>query len=579
MTFLQKAKRFFAPLEWEYLLVTLSILKFSLWAIYALFSVYIMKESVHLYSISDTEGIKKLIWWYMGFSIMYIMTAYILRRSDWPKLWHQIQRWIYRNYLKELFLIDWNTFEKIWTWRLISIITTWEKVWIDTLNHVMQQWVKVWIVTGYILYLFFRESFYIGIIFIVIFIWLHALVVHFDSLARKHRAVRSTKRTDITREVVRMIMARNDIIQTSRIQKDIDTVMKITYEMQDANNGINHALFLIFNLVRIVSISMRILFLWALIYYFQSWNITVAEIAWILWLFIVFESFLFDSTEFYKNFTKDFSDIEKLWETFDNAPRLKWYSDGKIFSLQRKDLEIQDIDYAYDEKKVFEDFSLSIRYGKKTAFVGASGWGKTTLIKLIAGYLHPEKWSISVMGNTLSETALKSYYPHIWYLTQDPSVFDATIRENLISALPESTDTAISEELLISALRYARCDFVFEMRDGLDTEIWERWVRLSGGQKQRLAIAKIFLKNPEIILLDEPTSALDSFSEEKITEALDTLFEGRTVIIVAHRLQTVKKADDIIVIEWGKVLERWVHSSLVEKWGVYAKMLELQSGF
>ncbi len=300
---------------------------------------------------------------------------------------------------------------------------------------------------------------------------------------------------------------------------------------------------------------------------------------------LVFESFLFDSTEFYKNFTKEFVDIEKLWSTFENAPRLKWYDTWKTFSPKSENIEIKNISYGYNETNVFEDFSLTIEKWKKTALVGASGGGKTTLMKLIAGYLHPDVGYISIMGNPLDETALKTYYPHIGYLTQDPGVFDATIRENLVSAITERWNEAKTwtsgdaDAQLIAALKLAQCDFVFELKKWLDTEIWERWVRLSGGQKQRLAIAKIFLKNPEIILLDEPTSALDSFSEEKISEALNTLFEGRTVIIVAHRLQTVKKADDIIVIEWGKVVERGTHDSLSDSNGIYAKMLELQSGF
>ena len=147
-----------------------------------------------------------------------------------------------------------------------------------------------------------------------------------------------------------------------------------------------------------------------------------------------------------------------------------------------------------------------------------------------------------------------------------------------MSAIIE-TENPDNEKRLISALKLAHCDFVFELENWLDTEIGERWVRLSGGQKQRLAIAKIFLKDPEIILLDEPTSALDSFSEEAITIALDKLFVGRTVVIVAHRLQTVRKADDIIVLEWGKIIERGVHDDLVNQWWVYAKMLELQSWF
>jgi ATP-binding cassette subfamily B protein len=225
-----------------------------------------------------------------------------------------------------------------------------------------------------------------------------------------------------------------------------------------------------------------------------------------------------------RDILREFSSISLLWSTFDSLTPIKGYDTGSTFTPTPQDIIINSISYGYNEQKVFEDFSLTIAQGKKTALVGASGGGKTTLMKLIAGYLHPESGSISVMRNVLSETALKSYYPHIGYLTQDPSVFDATIRENLMSAVNKD-DTEIEEQFLIDALRLAKCEFVFEMEKGLDTEIGERGVRLSGGQKQRLAIAKIFLKDPEIILLDEPTSALDSFSEEAITEALNTLFE------------------------------------------------------
>lgn len=319
------------------------------------------------------------------------------------------------------------------------------------------------------------------------------------------------------------------------------------------------------------------------------------------------------SYDTFRKFTREFDYIEQLWSTFDSLTPIKWYDSGKVFASKKQDIQIDGISYGYDEKNVFEKFSLTIAHGKKTAFVWASGGGKTTLMKLIAGYLHPKSWSISVMGNNLGETALKTYYPHIGYLTQDPSVFDATIRENLMSAISvmstessvpvtttrhlarkvwkteqdfslrsaslEMTETQELEQKLHEALRLAHCDFVFDLEKWLDTEIGERGVRLSWWQKQRLAIAKIFLKDPEIILLDEPTSALDSFSEEQITKALDELFVGRTVIIVAHRLQTVKKSDDIIVIEWWEVVERGDHDELVAKWGIYYKMLELQSGF
>lgn len=181
------------------------------------------------------------------------------------------------------------------------------------------------------------------------------------------------------------------------------------------------------------------------------------------------------------------------------------------------------------------------------------------MVKLIAGYLRPDSGSVLVDKQDLTEVSLKSYYKHIGYLTQEPSVFDGTVLENLTYAL----DSDVDEDSLRHIIELAKCDFIYDFPDGLQTEIGERGIRLSGGQRQRLAIAKIFLKDPHIIILDEPTSALDSFSEEAITQAMHNLFENRTVIIIAHRLQTVKQADDIIVLEEGKVVERGTHDELV----------------
>lgn len=152
-------------------------------------------------------------------------------------------------------------------------------------------------------------------------------------------------------------------------------------------------------------------------------------------------------------------------------------------------------------------------------------------------------------------------------------IFDGSVRENLVYALNDSE--SVSDEILMKTLKSAECDFIVD----LEAQIGEKGIRLSGGERQRLAIAKLMLKNPEIIVLDEPTSALDSFSEEKITKALDELFKGRTVVIIAHRLQTIKKADNILVLEAGKIIEEGKHSELMAKHGVYYKMVELQSGF
>lgn len=279
--------------------------------------------------------------------------------------------------------------------------------------------------------------------------------------------------------------------------------------------------------------------------------------------------------------------VHKLRDTFDDINPILGYQWGKKYKAYSNDIAFYNVSYNYNTSEssdVIKNFTCEIKWWKKTAFVGLSWSGKSTLIKLIAWYLHPTEWYITIDDQQLPYVWMKnkkyisldSYYPYIGYLTQEPNVFDWTIRENLMYWV---IDGEAREEDMIRALQLAQCYFVFDFKDGLDTEIWEKGIRLSWWQRQRLAIAKIILKNPKIILLDEPTSALDSFSEEEVTKAFDALFEWRTVIIIAHRLQTVKKADEIIVLDQWVIIERWSHEQLVMQWWQYAKMLELQSGF
>jgi ABC-type multidrug transport system fused ATPase/permease subunit len=188
--------------------------------------------------------------------------------------------------------------------------------------------------------------------------------------------------------------------------------------------------------------------------------------------------------------------------------------------------------------------------------------------------MRPTSGEIFVDGQDLKNVSLNTYYKNIGYLTQEPMVFDASVRENLLYSVASKDLHKITDEKLFEVLKYAECEFITD----LDTQIGEKGIRLSGGERQRLAIAKLMLKNPKIIILDEPTSALDSFSEDAITRALDKLFENKTVIIIAHRLQTVRKADKIYVIEDGKIIEEGDHHDLKQKEGHYKKMLDLQVG-
>ena len=197
-------------------------------------------------------------------------------------------------------------------------------------------------------------------IFIILFIGLHFLIIYLDGFAHRYRKVRTEKKTELTRELVRITMSKNDILQSGSIEQDLEKVRSLTYEMQHANNGINSALFKIFNLVRFVSSMIRLGFIIFLVHSFSIGIIPAADVAGILALLIVFESFLFDSTQFYKNFTKDFSDIEKLWRVFDDAPKLRGYHEGASFTLKSQHIEINSITYGYNESRVFSDFSLRI---------------------------------------------------------------------------------------------------------------------------------------------------------------------------------------------------------------------------
>lgn len=322
---------------------------------------------------------------------------------------------------------------------------------------------------------------------------------------------------------------------------------------------------------------MLVLFIWSWVI---SGQYSYGDFVAVLGIFYVLDPIIMDGVEFFKDTTKKLANVYKLFELFDHAPQQVSYTMGNSFHHIQWAISVDRLSFSYDDgQEIFSDFSLTLKPMSKTALVGNSGAWKTTLVKLIAGYLKPTAGEIYIDGQALSTLSLQSYYGHIGYLTQDPLVFDGTIRENLLYALT----TIPSDTHITTILHAAKCAFIFDLPHTLDTEIGERGIRLSGGQRQRLAIAKIMLKNPEIIILDEPTSALDSFAEQEVTEAMNNLFTNRTVIIIAHRLQTVKHADDIILLGstgWSaQILERGTHDALVQQKWAYYTMVELQSGF
>ena len=236
-------------------------------------------------------------------------------------------------------------------------------------------------------------------------------------------------------------------------------------------------------------------------------------------------------------------------------------------------IEIRDIVYSYDTTKdVLRGVSLDVKKGTKFALVGPSGGGKTTICHLIPNFYDIENGDILIDGKSIKSMTKSSVRRNIGIVQQDIYLFNASIRDNILYGRLDASE----EEVIEAAKRANIHDYIMTLEDGYDTQIGERGVRLSGGQKQRLSIARVFLKNPPILILDEATSALDNTTEILIQQALDELCEGRTTLVVAHRLSTIKNADEIAVVADGKIIEQGSHDELLALDGEYTKLYNLQ---
>ena len=236
----------------------------------------------------------------------------------------------------------------------------------------------------------------------------------------------------------------------------------------------------------------------------------------------------------------------------------------------RGDIEFQNVTFSYPTgdtgKGVLKSLSLKIEAGKTIALVGPSGGGKTTLCNLIPRFYELDGGRITIDGNDITELTRYSLRKNIGIVAQDVFLFSGTVRENIAYGNLFATD----EEIIEAAKRANIHDYIMTLEKGYDTRVGERGINLSGGQKQRISIARVFLKNPPILILDEATSALDNVTEMQIQASLEELAKGRTVIVVAHRLSTIQNADEILVVNHDGIAERGTHTELIEKNGIYA---------
>lgn len=232
----------------------------------------------------------------------------------------------------------------------------------------------------------------------------------------------------------------------------------------------------------------------------------------------------------------------------------------------------KNVSFKYEEEYILNQMNLTIPKGKMVALVGPSGGGKTTFCNLIPRFYEIDGGDILIDGKSIYDVQLESLRSHIGIVSQEVFLFTGTIKENILYGNPEATD----EEVIEAAKKAYIHEFVSALPEGYDTYIGERGVKLSGGQKQRLSIARVFLKNPSILILDEATSALDNATEFMIKQAIDEVCKNRTTIVVAHRLSTIRNADEIVVLGKEGIEEVGSHEALLEKEGLYKMLYEAQ---
>ena len=275
---------------------------------------------------------------------------------------------------------------------------------------------------------------------------------------------------------------------------------------------------------------------------------------------------------FMEQFENGVTGFERFCEIMDAEPERDAESAEPAGKLEGH-IEFRDVSYAYDDdKRVLRHVNLDIPTGTKFALVGPSGGGKTTICHLIPHFYDVVSGQILLDGKEIHTLTLESLRRNIGIVQQDIYLFNDSMRENIRYGKPDATE----EEIIEAAKRANIHDYIMSLPAGYDTNIGERGVRLSGGQKQRLSIARVFLKNPPILILDEATSALDNTTEILIQNALDELCIGRTTLVVAHRLSTIKNADEIAVVDDGKIIEQGSHQELMRGDGMYRHLYSLQ---
>ncbi len=287
----------------------------------------------------------------------------------------------------------------------------------------------------------------------------------------------------------------------------------------------------------------------------------------------IFSFVMYSQQELVQNGAHTMQLIKAAMDKLDEIEKAEFIDeDGKDIKLQHYDVEFKNVDFGYETRQVLHDISFNIPEGSTTVIVGPSGGGKTTICRLLARFYDADRGQISIGGTDIRKLSCNSLLSNISMVFQNVYLFRDTIRNNICFGKADAT-----EEEMIEAAKKARChDFIMSLPEGYDTVIGEGGGTLSGGEKQRISIARALLKNAPIVILDEATANVDPENEHLIQAAISELTKGKTLITIAHRLATIENADQILVVENGRIAERGTHSQLIARDGIYRRFIEIR---
>ncbi|HEU4914637.1 MAG TPA: ABC transporter ATP-binding protein [Candidatus Saccharimonadales bacterium] len=521
------------------------------------------------------QALPYLLWfaaaWYTG-ELLWRLALWFLNRAD-----SRSMRNLYVNALSELSKKDLNFFHNNFagslTKKTIGYARHFESF-MDTLAFNVMAYLLPLLFAGVILW---RFSPWLVLALIGLMSLVLVLIIPLTKRRKKLVDIRETA-SNVMAGHVADVIGNMDAVQAfahedferKQHRKNVEDYMDKALRSWDYhNNRIDMSISPIYVLINVIGLALAITI--------SNDATTIAKV------FVTFSYFssatliLWQFNRTYRNIENALSEAAQFTGLLLEEPAITEAPNAKNLKVSQGEVVFKDVHFAYDasqDEPLFEDLNLHIKPGEKIALVGHSGGGKTTITKLLLRFIDIGSGQLLIDGQDVRTAKLASVRKAIAYVPQEPLMFHRTIRENIRYGSLKATD----EEVILAAKRANAHEFITQLPDGYETMVGERGVKLSGGQRQRIAIARALIKGAPILVLDEATSALDSESEKLIQEALWSLMQDRTAIVVAHRLSTIQKMDRIIVLDNGRIAEQGSHKELLEQKGVYARLWAHQSG-